>query len=157
MVYYSISFRELAYIRSLLKLVLKLLSTDSGDRIRNLIDSPILVSLKKILENKSVFGLTLITYTLDVVQKVINSEPTIYPVLVEAGLIPYIIDNFSRLLGPSAELLSLLPDVISAICLNSEGLKQVKERGLIKNLFDFLLDADHARILTCLLYTSRCV
>ncbi|CAI1858360.1 hypothetical protein SEUBUCD646_0B05560 [Saccharomyces eubayanus] len=147
-VYYSISFRELAYIRSLLKLVLKLLSTDSGDRIRNLIDSPILVSLKKILENKFVFGLNLITYTLDVVQKVINSEPTIYPVLVEAGLIPYIVDNFPKLLGPSAELLSLLPDVISAICLNSEGLNQVKEKGLINHLFDFLLDADHARILT---------
>ncbi len=147
-VYYSISFRELAYIRSLLKLVLKLLSTDSGDRIRNLIDSPILVSLKKILENKLVFGLTLITYTLDVVQKVINSEPTIYPVLVEAGLIPYVIDNFPKLIGPSAELLSLLPDVVSAICLNPEGLKQVKEKGLINNLFDFLLDADHARILT---------
>lgn len=146
-VYYSVSFRQLAYIRSLLKLVLKLLKTDSGDRIRNLMDSPILNSLKKILENRPVFGYTLITYVLDVMQRVINSEPTIYPILVEAGLIPYIIEHFSELLGPYSELLSILPDVISALCLNSEGLQKVKEKNMVKFLFEAVTDLNFSKVL----------
>lgn len=146
-VYYSVSFRQLAYIRSLLKLVLKLLKTDSGDRIRNLMDSPILHSLRNILENRPVFGYTLITYVLDILQRVINSEPTIYPILVEAGLIPYIIEHFSELLGPYSELLSILPDVISALCLNSEGLKKVKEKNMIRFLFDAVTDLNYAKVL----------
>lgn len=148
LVYYSVSFRQLAYIRSLLKLVLKLLKTDSGDRIRNLIDSPILVSLKKIMENRPVFGYTLITYVLDIIQRVINSEPTIYPILVEAGLIPYIIDHFSDFLGPYSDLLSLLPDVISALCLNSDGLKKVKEKNMITLLFDAVAGPKYSRVLS---------
>ncbi|SCV05640.1 LANO_0H11936g1_1 [Lachancea nothofagi CBS 11611] len=147
-VYYSISFRQLGYIRSLLKLVLKLLKTDSGDRIRNLIDSPILVSLNKILENRPVFGYTLVTYALDVVQTIINTEPTIYPILVESKTIPYIFDNFKEFLGPSGELLSLLPEVISALCLNTDGLKQVKDKNLINYLFDIMKTPELAKILS---------
>lgn len=146
-VYYSVSFRQLAYIRSLLKLVLKLLKTDSGDRIRNLIDSPILVSIRKILENRPVFGYTLITYALDIVQKVINSEPTIYMVLVEAGLIPFIIDHFFEMMGPSSELLSILPDVISALCLNPEGLKKAKETNMVRFLFEAVINREYAKTL----------
>lgn len=148
LVYYSVSFRQLAYIRSLSKLVLKLLKTDSGDRIRNLIDSPILLSLRKILENRPVFGYTLITYVLDIIQRVINSEPTIYPILVEAGLIPYIINHFSEFLGPYSGLIAILPDVISALCLNNDGLKQVKEKNMVGFLFDVVTKPEFARILS---------
>lgn len=147
-VYYTISFRQLGYIRSLLKLVLKLLKTDSGDRIRNLIDSPILHSLKKILENRPIFGFTLLTYSLDVVQTIINTEPTIYQVLVESDIIPYIINNFDNFLGPSGELLCLLPEVVSALCLNIDGLKQIQEKNLIKFLFDILLNPEYTKIMS---------
>lgn len=147
-VYYKISFRQLSYIRSNLKLVIRLLKTDSGDRIRNLIDSPILGSLKKILENKELFGYTLITHTLDIIQRVINSEPTIYPILSEAGLISYIIDNFDQFLGPYSDLLILLPDVLSAICLNNEGLQKVREKKLIRVLFRAVTDLENASVLS---------
>ncbi|SCU94342.1 LADA_0G07976g1_1 [Lachancea dasiensis] len=147
-VYYSISFRQLGYIRSLLKLVLKLLKTDSGDRIRNLIDSPILFALNKILENRPVFGYTLVTYALDVVQTIINTEPTIYPILVESKTIPFIFEHFEDFLGPSAELLSLLPEIISALCLNTEGLKEVKERRLLDYLFTIMKTPGLAKILS---------
>ncbi|KAL3237531.1 E3 ubiquitin-protein ligase TOM1 [Nakaseomyces bracarensis] len=147
-VYYKISFRQLSYIRSNLKLVIRLLKTDSGDRIRNLIDSPILGSLKKILENRELFGYTLVTHTLDIIQRVINSEPTIYPILFEAGLISYIIDNFEQFLGPYSDLLILLPDVLSAICLNNEGLQKVREKKLIRILFRAVTDLENASVLS---------
>ncbi|CCD26361.1 E3 ubiquitin-protein ligase TOM1 NDAI_0H01870 [Naumovozyma dairenensis CBS 421] len=144
---YSISYVQMEYIKSLLLLVLKLLRTDSSDRIRNLIDSPLLVSLMKLLSNKDIFGNAILQYSLDIVQSVINNEPTIYSVLVEAGIIPYIIDNFQEFVAPSADLIILLPDVISALCLNTEGLKKVKERNLVQYLFNCLLDKDCTDIL----------
>ncbi|KAG0659235.1 hypothetical protein C6P45_001886 [Maudiozyma exigua] len=144
---YTISFRQQAYIRSLLKLVMKLLRTDSGDRIRNLIDSSILVSMRKILENRETFSYTLVTYTLDIIQRVINSEPTIYPVLVEANLIPYIFDHFSEFIAPSKDLLLILPDLLSALCLNVEGLQQVKDKNLVKYLFSMTTDPKFSKLL----------
>ena len=146
--HYTISFRQQALIRSLLKLVLKLLKTDSGDRIRNLIDSPILGALRQILENGDIFGDTLISFALNIVQRVINNEPTIYPVLVEAGIIPYIIDNFSKFIRPSADLLFIIPDVISALCLNVDGLKKVKETNMIQQLFQCLTEVEYAQALS---------
>lgn len=145
---FLIPYRQQAFIKSLLKLVLKLLKIDSGDRIRNLIDSPILGSLLHILKNMEIFGSTLASFTLDVIQRVINCEPTIYSVLVEAGIIPYIIENFSKFMIPHSELLYLLPDVISALCLNNEGLKEVKERNLIDYLFKAILNPKYARELS---------
>ncbi|CCF59894.1 hypothetical protein KAFR_0I01130 [Kazachstania africana CBS 2517] len=145
---YSISFRQQAYIRSLLKLTIRLLKNDSGDRIRNLIDSPILASLKQILENRPVFGYTLIEYTLDVVQKVINSEPTIYSILVEAGLVPFIIDHFEEFIAPHPHLIFLLPDVISALCLSNSGLQRVKEKNMVKYLFDAIMNPEFSRALS---------
>ncbi|GMM56512.1 E3 ubiquitin-protein ligase [Maudiozyma humilis] len=145
---YSVSFRQQAYIRSLLKLVVKLLKTDSGDRIRNLIDSPLLKSMSQILNNPTIFGNILVVFTLDIIQKVINSEPTIYQVLVDAGLIPYIFDNFSQLLVPSSEMIYLLPDLISALCLNVEGLNQVKEKNIIGQLFNVMTEVKFARAIS---------
>lgn len=145
---FLIPYRQQAFIKSLLKLVLKLLKIDSGDRIRNLIDSPILGSLLNILKNMEIFGSTLVSFTLDVIQRVINSEPTIYTVLVEAGIIPYTIENFSKFITPHSELLYLLPDVISALCLNYEGLQEVKEKNLIDFLFKAILDPKYARELS---------
>ncbi|CCK69392.1 E3 ubiquitin-protein ligase TOM1 KNAG_0C02810 [Huiozyma naganishii CBS 8797] len=145
---YSISFRLQAFIRSLLKLVLKLLKTDSGDRIRNLIDSPILKSLLEILKNGNIFGTALLGFTLDIVQRVINCEPTIYSILVEAEIIPYILENFDDFMKPDADLLYLLPDVISALCLNTDGLQKVKSGGIIGKLFDIMTNADYMRVLS---------
>lgn len=145
---YGLTFRQVSYFRSLLKLVIKLLNTDSGDRIRNLIDSPILDSILKILQNKAIFGTALITLALDVTQRVINCEPTIYSILVEAGIVPYIFNNFGNLLDPSWELIALVPDLLSALCLNQEGLKEVEEKRLVRYLFSIIIDQEYAQILS---------
>lgn len=144
----SISFKQMNYIASLLKLVLNLIKIDSSDRIRNLIDSPILVSLQRIFENKTIFGLSLITHSLDIVQKVINSEPTIYPILVEANIIPFIFDHFENFIGPNPDLLVLLPDLLSALCLNNEGLQNVKEKNLIGAILKAIIIPENAGLLT---------
>lgn len=146
-IFYSISFRQIAFIRSLLKLVLKLLSCDSGNRTRNLIDSPILGALNSILRNKPVFGYTLLSHVLDIIQTVINVEPTIYQVLVESEIIPFIMENFEQFVCPSTELLKILPEVISALCLHADGLKQVRERNLIKYVFQIPPKLEYAKIM----------
>ncbi|CCE65162.1 hypothetical protein TPHA_0K00280 [Tetrapisispora phaffii CBS 4417] len=147
-VYYSVSFRQLAYIRSLLKIVQKMLKSDSGDRIRNLIDSPILVSLLDILKNRSVFGYTLVTHSLDIIQIVLNSEPTIYNILVEAGIIPFIFDHFEEFICPYPELIALLPELLSALCLNPDGLNKVKNSNMIQLLTEAVTNINYAKLLS---------
>lgn len=94
------------------------------------------------------FGYTLVTHALDVVQTILNTEPTIYGVLVESKTIPLILNNFEQFLGPSGDLLSLLPEVLSALCLNVDGLKQVKEKRLINCLFTIMRTPELAKILS---------
>ncbi|KAH3899481.1 E3 ubiquitin-protein ligase TOM1 SCDLUD_004925 [Saccharomycodes ludwigii] len=146
-VYYSFSFRQLSFMRALLKLVRTVLSCDSSDRIRNLIDSPILPALNKIIENRSIFGYTLVADALEVIQDMINSEPTIYPILVESQTISTIFNNFDNFLGPCGSLLKTLPTLISAICLNVNGLKEVKERKLVSKLFEVVKNVEFAKII----------
>ncbi|KAL6950023.1 hypothetical protein ACO0QE_000692 [Hanseniaspora vineae] len=147
-VYYSASFRQLSFLRGLLKQVLNLLSLDGSDRIRNLIDSSILQSLNSMLTNRPVFGFTLLAYALNVVQTMINSEPTVFPILVESETIKVIVENFESFIGPCSELLLVLPHVVSAICLNNDGLDMILKSDVVKTLFKPLTSLEMVKVLT---------
>lgn len=146
-VHYSISFRQANYIRSLLKFVHSLIQSESGDRVRNLFDSPLLGHLNKILQNISVFGFTLLTLSLNVVCAIIHNEPTSYSILKEAGTIDLIVDGFETFFGKSSELITTLPNVIGAIALNTEGLQKVKDGQLIQKFFTIFDNNDYAKAL----------
>ena len=147
-VYYSASFRQLSFLRGLLKQVLNLLSLDGSDRIRNLIDSSILKSLNLMLTNRPVFGFTLLAYALNVVQTMINSEPTVFPILVESDTIKIIVENFGSFVGPCSELLLVLPHVVSAVCLNNDGLDLVLKSDVVNTLLKPFTSLDMVKILT---------
>lgn len=146
-VHYSISFKQANLIRSLLRFVQHLIQKESGDRARNLFDSPLLGHLNKILLNTSVFGYTLITLAINIVSLIIHNEPTSYPILKEAGVIDIIVDNFESFFGKSADLLLSLPSSIGAIALNNDGLQKVKDKKLIPKLFTIFDNQSFAKVL----------
>lgn len=146
-VHYSITFRQANYIRSLLKFVHSLIQSESGDRVRNLFDSPLLGHLKLILQNINVFGYTLLTLSLNIISAIIHNEPTSYPILKEAGLIDLVIDSFEMFFGKSSELITALPNIIGAIALNNEGLQRVKDANLIKKFFSVFDNNEYAKAL----------
>lgn len=146
-VYFTLSFRQVSFIRSLLKTILKVIDIDTTDKIRNFMDSKLLGTLNTILLNRNDFGFTLLSYVLDIVQVLLNKDPTIYQILQEAGTVEIIINNFADYLGPWDNLLLTLPQLVSALCLNKSALQKIKESNIIKLLFQPYRDPKLAAVL----------
>ncbi|VEU19917.1 DEKNAAC100738 [Brettanomyces naardenensis] len=132
---FTITVRQIKTINFLLKLVHDLITNHSGDRMRNLYDSPILQSLIKIMDNPSIFGYDLLTSTLRIIVGIINSEPTAYAILDESGVIDTFFNQFDSFLGRGGDLLLEIPGTISAIALNHGGHTKVLEQDLIPRFF----------------------
>lgn len=132
---YSITVRQVRTIDFLLKLIFDMITKHSGDRMRNLYDSPILNSFIKILDNSSIFGYTLLTGILRIISGIINSEPTAYSILDEAGVVDGFFRDFDSLFGKSDQLLIEIPEVISAVALNRNGQKKIIDSHLIQRFF----------------------
>ncbi|CDK24961.1 unnamed protein product [Kuraishia capsulata CBS 1993] len=132
---YSVSIRQKQLLKKLLRLVYSLINSDGGDRIRNLFDSPLLLSLNTILNRPTVFGNEVLASTLVIILSIMHNEPTAYSILSEAGTVDTFVKNFDSFLGKSSDLLSSLPEIIGAVCLNYEGMKKVLEADLITRFF----------------------
>ena len=137
-----ITARQVKLLNFLLRLVNSLISTYPGDRMRNLYDSPMLKSIIKIMQNPKIFGYELLFDCIRIITTIINSEPTAYSILNEAGVIDTFFNRFSTFLLPDSELLLELPDVINAISLNTGGLTKVKETKVISTLFSIFTNIE---------------
>ncbi|KAG0679085.1 hypothetical protein C6P42_000225 [Pichia californica] len=137
-----ITARQVKLLNFLLRLVISMISTYPGDRMRNLYDSPMLKSIMKILQNPKIFGYELLFDSIRIITTIINNEPTAYIILNESGVIDTFFEKFSTFLLPDSELLLELPDVINAISLNNGGLVKVKESHVIQELFTIFKDID---------------
>lgn len=137
-----ITARQVKLLNFLLRLVISMISTYPGDRMRNLYDSPMLKSIIKILENPKIFGYELLFDSIRIITTIINNEPTAYSILNESGVIDTFFNKFSSFLLPDSELLLELPDIINAISLNNDGLLKVKKYNLISKLFTIFTNID---------------
>ncbi|GMF49840.1 unnamed protein product [[Candida] boidinii] len=144
---HSISVRQIKTINSTLKLTLYLLKNHHGDRMRNLFDSNILKSLIKIIENPTVFGVDLLSDTLLIITSIMNNEPTSFSILKEAGVIDTFFNHFSNFLTKSTDLLVAIPESFSAIGLNKEGLKLLKESDCINRFLQVFKDVELCKLL----------
>lgn len=144
-VYYSITLRQVNFLRNLLKLVSHLIQSDAGDRLRNLFDSSILTSFNKIMQNPRTFGPFVLASTLDTVMYIVHNEPTAFSILKEAHVIETILSNYQNLFMPSSELLMSLLEILGAVSLNKEGLKKVTESGALKVYFQSFYKVEYAK------------
>lgn len=134
-VYYTISLRQLGYIKILLKFAIGLIQSEAGDRLRNLFDSPILSSFIKIMENPRVFGPAILGETIEAISQIIHNEPTAYAILNEAGVIECIFRNYHNLFLPNSDLILSLLEVLGAIALNKDGLEKIISSKAIPMFF----------------------
>lgn len=145
--YTKIPLRKANFLRNLMKFVADLLNSDHGDRLRNLFDSPILVSFNKIINQPEIFGPAILACTIDSVFFIIHNEPTAFSILNEAKVIDSILDNYKRLFIPSGQLLMSLPEVLGAICLNNDGLNKVVKKKSIPIFFETFYQLTIAKVL----------
>lgn len=144
---HSISVRQVKTINSTLKLTLYLLKNHHGDRMRNLFDSNILKSLIKIIENPTVFGVDLLSDTILIITSIMNNEPTSFSILKEAGVIDTFFNHFSNFLTKSTDLLAAIPEAFSAIGLNKEGLRLLRESDCINRFLQIFKDVELCKLL----------
>ena len=146
-VYHTVPFKQISFLSVIASLFSKIIEFDSSDRVKTLLDSSILNTLNKILLNRNIYGLTLLSKVLNIVQTLLNKDPVFFEILQEYGTISIVLDNFQDFVGPSSDLLCVLPQLISAISLNKDGLQKVISKNILQYLFEFLKNADLAKLL----------
>ncbi|OBA28068.1 DUF913-domain-containing protein, partial [Hanseniaspora valbyensis NRRL Y-1626] len=144
-VYRTVPFKQISFLSVIASLFSKIIEFDSNDKIKTLLDTAILNTLNKILLNRNIFGLTLLSKVLNIIQTLLNKDIVFFEILQEAGTISMVLDNFQGFVGPLSDLLLLLPNVVSTICLNKDGLQKVISKNILQYLFEPLKNVELAK------------
>ncbi|KAK9246420.1 hypothetical protein V1506DRAFT_457070 [Lipomyces tetrasporus] len=135
------------FLKSLFKLLLSMMaSTGNADRLRNLVESSILNSLKKVISNSALFGTNVVSCAIDMMSTFIHNEPTSYTIIGESKLPQVFVDSIPELIKLSKT--TSIPHAIGAICLNNAGLDLVQKSGALKKYFQVFKMHFHAQIMT---------
>ena len=146
-VYHTVPFKQISFLSVIASLFSKIIEFDSSDRVKTLLDSSILNTLNKILLNRNIYGLTLLSKVLNIVQTLLNKDHVFFKILQEAGTISIILDNFQDFVAPLSDLLLVIPQILSAICLNKDGLQKVISKNILQYLFEPLKNVELAKSL----------
>ncbi|OBA24862.1 hypothetical protein HANVADRAFT_4324, partial [Hanseniaspora valbyensis NRRL Y-1626] len=144
-VYHTIPFKQLSFLRFILKQVLNIINLDSGDISKMLLNTPILKTLNKILLNKNIFGFTLISQVLNIVSVLLNKGSTFFQILHKAGTISIVLNNFQHFVNVFPDLFLLSVGVLSSLCVNKEILQEVISKNILQYLFEPLKNAELSR------------
>ncbi|KAK9454511.1 hypothetical protein V1511DRAFT_517796 [Dipodascopsis uninucleata] len=144
---YKIPYTRAHFLKSLFKLLLSMMqSTGNADRLRNLVESNILSSLKKIIANSTVFGTNIVSCAIDMMSTFIHNEPTSYNIISESKLPQVFLESIPELIELSKT--TAIPHAIGAICLNVSGLELVKSTNAIHNYMQVFKMRDKAHIMS---------
>jgi len=115
--------KRLTLLRSLFKFLLHAwMATGTADRMRPLIDSSLPKSIRVALENPKVYGAGVYSTAAYLLSTIIHNEPTSLNTLQEMGLQKAFFSHLADSVTTNNEVLTALPGLISAFCLNTAGL-----------------------------------
>ena len=100
--------------------------------MRNIVEGRYFLSaLEHVIRNPVYYGITLWFLAAKWVTDFCNNEPNLIPVLQDAGVTEAILNVLSTDIPASPEILSELPNLLAALCLNETGLAAfIKARPL---------------------------
>jgi E3 ubiquitin-protein ligase HUWE1 len=114
-----------------------------GDSVRHMMEDSLSNSFKHIISKTDYYGASLFLLSNDVVQLFIFQEPSQLSQLQENGLTDVILYVLlKKNVSATREVLSSLPTVFSALCLNTNGLNAFFESKPFDKLFQVLLSPD---------------
>ncbi|CAL1707508.1 unnamed protein product [Somion occarium] len=123
-------------------------SSGSSEGLRGLLDSSLLRSVKKIMENRTVFGPGVLPIAINIMATFVHNEPTCLNVLQEAGLPDAFYKVVESGLEPVIEVIQSVPNAIGALCLNQSGLDHLTARPtIIPGFFSIFTSERHQRVL----------
>ncbi|KAK4052443.1 E3 ubiquitin-protein ligase tom1 [Microbotryomycetes sp. JL201] len=141
-------FDQAALLKGLLRALQRLMQTSgTSEGLRNLIDSSLLSSVKKLLEHRSIFGSQLFALAINITATFVHNEPTSLTQVQEADVPETLYAAIEEFIPASIDVLQAIPNAIGALCLNAAGLEQFNNRPIIAKYFSVFLSEPHVKVL----------
>lgn len=130
-----------ALLKSMLNFLKKAIQDSTfSDSIRHVMEGSLPNSLKHIISNAEYYGPSLFLLATDVVTVYVFQEPSFLSSLQDNGLTDVILQALLKKDVPATrEVLGSLPNVFSALCLNTRGLVSFVKYNPFEKLFKVLL------------------
>lgn len=134
-----------ALLKSMLNFLKKAIQDSSfSDQIRRLMDSSLPNSLRHIVSNAEYYGASLFILATDVITVYVFQEPSLLSTLQENGLTTVVLQALlSKEIPATREVLASLPNVFSALCLNSRGLESFTACKPFEKVFKVLISPEY--------------
>ena len=134
-----------ALLKSILNYLKKAFTeTSMVDSTRHIMDGSLPNSLKHIISNAEYYGPSLFHLATDVVTSFIFQEPSQLSSLQDNGLTDVLMHALLKKDVPAArDVLASLPNIFSALCLNTRGLENFMEYKPFEKLFRVLLSPEY--------------
>lgn len=134
-----------ALLKSMLNFLKKAFQDSTfAESIRHLMEGTLPNSLKNIIANAEYYGPSLFLLATDVVTVYVYQEPALLSALQDNGLTDVVLHSLLVKEVPSTrEVLGSLPNVFSALCLNTRGLESFAKCKPFEKLFNILLSPNY--------------
>ncbi|GAA6048825.1 hypothetical protein JCM3770_003640 [Rhodotorula araucariae] len=145
-----LTFQHATMLKNILRAMQRLMTTaGTTEGLRNLIDTPLLVSVKQVMEHRRIFGPQVFSLVTNIAATFVHNEPTSLATLQEAKVPDVFYDSLAQGGGipASNDVLQAIPNAVGAFCLNQAGLTQFAERDLIPTYFRIFTSPDHFELL----------
>lgn len=130
-----------ALLKSMLNFLKKAIQDIAfSDSIRHIMEGTLPESLKHIISNSEYYGPSLFLLATDVVTVYVFQEPSLLSSLQDNGLTDVVLQALLKKDVPATrEVLGSLPNVFSALCLNTRGLESFVKYNPFEKLFRVLI------------------
>lgn len=129
----------LTLVKNTLRFLIRMMeSNDTADGLRNLIESSIPHTIKRVMEHHRLFGPSVYSLVVNVATTFIHNEPTSLSVLQEIKLPQTFLKTFVEYDQPNCEVLMAAVHAFGAICLNSAGLDMFAEARPLPHFFSLM-------------------
>jgi len=134
-----------ALLKSMLNFLKKAIQDPAfSDSIRHVMEGSLPNSLKHVISNAEYYGPSLFLLATDVVTAYVFQEPSLLSSLQDKGLTDVVLNALLVKEVPATrEVLASLPNVFSALCLNTRGLEAFVACKPFERLFKVLLSSDY--------------
>ncbi|KAF5386145.1 hypothetical protein D9615_002574 [Tricholomella constricta] len=123
-------------------------SSGTAEGLRGLIDLSLLKSIKKIIENRIIFGPTVLPLAINIMATFVHNEPTSLAIIQEAALPEAFYKALEAGLEPAIEVIQAVANAIGALCLNEVGQAQLARRpSIIPGIISVFTSERHLKVL----------
>ncbi|KAF0392672.1 E3 ubiquitin-protein ligase HUWE1 [Gigaspora margarita] len=144
----TLPYERASLLKSMFKFVLHMMqASGTADGLRNLIDTSLPDSLKKVFEQPNVFGSSIYALAINLIATFIHNEPTSLPIMQEARLPQTFLNSISKEIPASVDVIQSIPNAFGAICLNAQGMEIFNQMNPIEKFFTIFTSDEHLRSL----------